>query len=69
MERKWIGSWPANCDFCTKDLSKEKFFVDGKTTSGPWGLMCPRCHKIHGRGIGQGSGQKYDSVTRVKLEG
>ena len=69
MERKWLGTWPASCDICEAKLEKEDYFVDGATTFGPWALMCPACHRTHGRGLGTGKGQKYDSKTRVKLGG
>lgn len=73
--KKWIGGGRLECDIClnfhykTTDLTKEEFFVDGKTQMGPWALMCPRCFKLYGVGIGTGKGQKYDSKTLEKVEG
>jgi hypothetical protein len=68
-EKKWFGSWPAECDLCGVDLEACTSFIDGRTKQGPWGLMCPVCHKHQGVGLGTGKGQKYDSKTLVKLEG
>ena len=68
-EKKWMGTWPAKCDLCDISLKDQEYFVDGRTTGGPWALMCPYHHKHHGVGLGLGKGQKYDSKTRVKLEG
>jgi hypothetical protein len=71
----WLGKWPAECDTCSHlemkatDLSKQEFFIDGKTKMGPWALMCPKCFKHYGIGLGTGYGQKYDSKTREKMEG
>ena len=73
--RKWIRVGRLECDIClnfhykTTDLSKQEFFVDGKTQMGPWALMCPRCFKLYGVGLGTGRGQKYDSKTLEKVEG
>lgn len=47
------------CDICERDL-KGKPHVDGATRFGPWANMCIECHKMHGRGLGLGKGQKYD---------
>jgi hypothetical protein len=71
MTKKWLGSWPANCDLCGVPLNTETitFFVDGRTDTSHWALMCPYCHRLHGDGIGTGRGQKYDSKTLEKVEG
>lgn len=68
-KKKWIGTWPAECDICRFPLNKGSYFVDGKTVSGPWALMCPKCFKFYGIGLGTGKGQKYNSKTREKMEG
>lgn len=67
--KKWIGTWPANCDFCKAPLSDEPTFVDGRTFFGPWALMCPYCHDFRGIGIGVGKGQVYNSKTLEKIGG
>lgn len=59
--KKWVGERPKNCDFCQKPL--QKFFIDGKTSLGPWGILCLSCHSIHGIGLGTGKGQKYNLET------
>lgn len=68
--RKWLGTWPANCDTCGTNLADTEWFADAKSSSGPWGLFCPACHKRYCSGkFGTGLGQKYDSKTLLKLEG
>jgi hypothetical protein len=67
--RKWLGTWPAYCDFCGADLSQLKVFYDAKSRRGLWGLFCHQCYDIGCYGLGTGKGQKYDSKTLVKLEG
>jgi hypothetical protein len=64
---KWFGSEPKKCDLCNKDF--KKFFIDGKTVMGQWGLLCQKCHFESGVGLGVGRGQKYDLKTKVKVEG
>ena len=44
-------------DICCEELSKT--IIDGMTANGSWAVMCPKCHKIHGVGLGTGKGQKY----------
>lgn len=66
---RWMSKMPKNCDLCSADLSKEEYWVDGATIQGPWGNMCPKCHKKFGRGLGTGRGQKYNSKTGKKMEG
>jgi len=65
-EKKWFGTWPANCDLCGTPLANEKYFVDG-SIKGHWALMCPLCHTIKGCGLGLGRGQLYNSKTLVKI--
>lgn len=67
--KKWYGTWPAKCNVCRCDLTKCKYFVDGKTRMGPWGLLCPECHASHGSGLGIGLGQRYNSKTLIKEGG
>jgi hypothetical protein len=69
VTKRWRGKWPADCDFCKTDLSKQEKFIDGRTIHGPWALMCPSCHDLKGVGLGTGKGQKYHSETMEKLEG
>lgn len=65
---KWLSG--TTCDFCGQDCTKVgKTFVDGKTTRGPWGLMCSSCYVFEGTGLGLGRGQRYDSKTLLKVEG
>jgi hypothetical protein len=63
---RWRGSPPV-CDFCQEDL-KDKPFVDGKTTRGPWAIMCIMDHHDQGRGIGTGRGQLYNR-QHIKVGG
>lgn len=53
---QWIGAAPKFCEICTNPIVDE--FVDGATTRG-WGRICLKCHKIFGRGLGVGKGQRY----------
>ena len=69
MTKKWNGSKPVKCDICSEEFLGEKFFIDGRTIYGPWGMMCERCHKLYGTGLGLGNGQKYGVETLVKVEG
>ena len=62
----WIGP-KEDCNFCGEKLSN-KIFIDGKTTYGPWGIMCEKCFKVYGIGLGTGKGQKYDE-NGIKIEG
>ena len=67
----YIGSTPKYCDICDDEFGVETTdrFVDGKTKSGPWALMCETCHEDFGVGLGVGCGQLYDLYTLVKLDG
>ena len=70
LVKKWFGTWPANCDECGTDLSKQKVFCDARTLTGHWGLFCYDCFRsITYNKYGTGYGQLYDSKTLVKLEG
>ena len=68
MNKKiWIGS--TKCDFCGCEISNT--LIDGMTHIGSWAVMCPKCHKIHGVGLGVGKGQKYTKDSEgdfVKVE-
>ena len=68
-KKKWMGTWPADCDICKIDLSTEEYFVDGRTQVGPWALMCMYCFGWYGAGLGTGFGQKYLVKTKEKVEG
>jgi hypothetical protein len=58
-DKYWSGSEPVQCQMpgCGTKLHGE--FVDGKTTHGSWGLLCPRCHRVYGLGGGKGRGPGY----------
>lgn len=45
------------CDICGQQILN--YFVDGKTISGRWALMCISCYRVNGIGRGIGSGQMY----------
>ena len=53
----WLSDPPINCDLCEKPITN--VFIDGLTVHGPWAIMCPRCHIIHGKGLGLNKGQQY----------
>lgn len=68
MAKSWMGG--TVCDFCKCDVTKEPWFVDGRTTFGPWALMCPEDWRNFGvKTLGTGMGQKYDGPTKLKMEG
>jgi hypothetical protein len=55
--KQWFGIPPKRCEFCNRGIGK--YFVDGKTKKGYWGIMCPPCHIQFGCGVGVGLGQRY----------
>lgn len=55
--RTWDGTNPTKCDLCRCAIKST--FVDGRTTLGPWGILCVQCHNTYGVGLGTGKGQKY----------
>jgi hypothetical protein len=68
---KWLGK-VNKCDICKENINwtrNKQWFVDGRTTMGPWALMCCRCFEMYGVGLGTGKGQKYDANTLEKIEG
>ena len=65
-KRHWLGSVPI-CSFC-RQLPQE-WFVDGVTTVGRWGIMCEKCFKPYGLGLGPGKGQLYDAKTYERKGG
>lgn len=72
MKRKvsvthWLSEMPTTCDLCGCKLTTT--FVDGKTKLGPWGIMCPTCHKSEGFGLGIGKGQKYNAMNDELMAG
>lgn len=64
MTKKWMGTVPKKCDICGRNIGT--VFIDGRTSMGPWGCLCPECHKHYGYGLGTGKGQKY---RKTKVEG
>lgn len=69
MEKKvkWISDRPEKCDLCGRPLVD--WFVDGKTTYGPWAVIGKCCFDKFGVGLGTGRGQRYDLETLEKIEG
>ena len=55
--KKWLGSTPIRCDLCGERLKTK--FVDGRTSMGPWAMMCIKCHGRQGGNLGCGLGQMY----------
>jgi len=64
--KEWSSKLPETCNICDKPFGKT--FIDGATDHG-WALMCERCHKIHGFGLGIGYGQKYNTKTKKGISG
>lgn len=48
------------CDLCNKEVSA---YVDGKTKSGIWAIMC---FTSNGIGLGTGKGQMYENGKKIK---
>lgn len=67
MKKIWASPPPTKCNICSQEIKGS--FIDGKTTFGPWGIMCPNCHSLFGCGLGLGRGQKYDMETLEKVAG
>ena len=67
QEKRWLGTLPTHCDLCGAKI--EKYFVDGKTVMGPWGILCDSCHMSRGCGLGVGRGQRYMKKTVLKDTG
>ena len=68
--RYWEGSMPSKCDICRRGI--KQVFIDGKLRSGPWGILCPKCHSKCGVGLGLGKGQQYERQIDgrwLKVEG
>ena len=64
----WLGTWPAKCDDCGRDVAIGKFFVDCYTSKfGCWALLCQTCFVVHKlkyhASLGLGKGQMFDSKT------
>jgi len=57
MKNKWYGVVPTECNICNEPIKET--FVDGRTKTGFWAIMCPACHKEFGVGLGIGRGQEY----------
>jgi len=66
-EVKWRGE-RGRCQICGTDTSNTEF-VDGATPNGQWAIMCLKCHREVGSGLGIGRGQAYgaDGVKKVKV--
>ena len=62
----WTGEVTV-CELCGKPFGK--YFIDGKTNMGCWGLMCTSCHDNIGCGLGVGKGQKYITKTKEGVDG
>ncbi len=59
MKNSWAGEIPQRCDICGETLFEG--FVDGRIRNqSVWAIMCPRCYKRFGAGLGTGKGQKYN---------
>ncbi len=66
MTKRWLGK--TTCDICETDCTKEEYFVDAATTSGPWALMCPACYTAHGVPMGQKYGPNTEKVCNLRDE-
>lgn len=58
---KWAGKPIKDCDVCKRPI--QRTFVDGRTFSGQWGIICPTCRIDSGPAVlGVGLGQKYERI-------
>lgn len=53
----WEGSHPLKCQIRGENIVMS--FIDGSTGSGSWAIMCNECHKVFGKGLGIGKGQRF----------
>jgi hypothetical protein len=53
----WMGSRIGDRDDFDNPIKDQ--FIDGATRHGPWGIMSPYSHRVHGIGLGTGRGQRY----------
>ena len=65
-KKRWLSGRPAACELCSVPLAKGATFIDGRTISGYWGLLCPSCHESHGVGLGMGKGQRYSGLEMLQ---
>jgi len=70
-KKKWLGTWPAQCDLCQTQLADYSWFADCviPSTGYRWGLVCPSCYTKEQCQCGTGFGQRYDARTLEKVEG
>ena len=63
-KKYWLGSEITECNLCKRKLGPMEgegiLFIDGRTTFGPWAIMCLSCHDYYGVGLGVGRGQAYE---------
>ena len=67
---KWEGQ-TKKCEVCEGNLhpyQNKHWYVDGRTTMGPWALMCVSCFEKYGVGLGLGKGQKYNADTNEEIK-
>lgn len=55
------------CQLCGAKFKNVVY--DAALQSGPWAFMCQECFIMQRCKLGTGKGQKYDVVTRKKMEG
>lgn len=74
--RRWLSEVPDLCEFCGQPWNDGVFydaaiFVTpmGAPDRRMWGLCCHTCFTDGNGKLGTGKGQKYDLLTRVKLNG
>ena len=68
MPKKWLSPKPLACQTCGIVFKTGDIFIDGRTSMGPWALMCRQCHLDIGTGIGTGNAQQYDWDTCRQLK-
>lgn len=57
------------CGLCEGSLFSGIWFADAYVPGYAWGWICKECALQHGVKFGVGRGQKFDSVSKDKIEG
>lgn len=66
---KVMAQAPKTCDCCNGNLYAYPHFYDAAIPGRSWGWFCEKCFEMLGCSLGTGKGQKYDSETKVKVDG
>jgi hypothetical protein len=68
-KKKWNGSPPDKCDLCHQPMGEHFYDASIPRARGSWGKICSTCFHDNGCRLGEGCGQKYDTITLEKVDG